>query len=94
MAKGNKGPRVEKTSAEKAAIHAAKAEKFKTLAKARTIRAVKAISLLKNLSGAGYVYTDKQVGQILNALYNTCDNVKIQFESKGKKADLSFEFVE
>jgi len=93
MAKGNRGTRVEKTSSEKAAIAAAKAAQFLKVAKPRVARALKSISLLENLSGAGYSYTPSQAKQITKALVlaiNTLDN-KLAKTSKGVAA---FEFAD
>jgi len=91
MAKGNKGPRVEKTAAEKAAIAAAKAEKFVKIAKARTSRAIKAINLLQNLSGSGYAYTPEQASQIVAALDKAVAALARRFEGKSKAETFDFQ---
>ena len=91
MAKA-KGPRVEKSQAEKDKIAAEKAAKFVKLAKARTSRAIKAISLIGNLSGSGYSYTEEQVSQITRALSKACGEVASKFVAKGKSAVSAFDF--
>lgn len=91
MAKGNKGPRVEKSEAEKAAAKAAKAAKFVDLAKKRTSKAIKSISLLENLSGSGYIYTQKQTQQIIAALDKAVGAVAKKFDKSVKTAS-EFDF--
>jgi len=65
---------------------AEKAAKFKELAQKRTIKALKAIAQIGNLSTSNYVRTDEQVKMILEALDDACEAVEKRFAAKGAVA--------
>lgn len=66
-----------------------KAEKFVTLAEARTNKALNAIRLLGNLSNkANYVYTDDQIEQIFETLEKQLQDTKNRFASSGVEKDV------
>lgn len=93
MAKGNKGPRVEKTAAQKAEAAATKVAQFLKVAKPRVARSIKSVSLLQNLSGSGYSYTESQAKQIVKALRKAVDDVEAKLLSKSKGKVSEFEFA-
>lgn len=70
-----------------------KAADFKRLVAKRTKNAVKAISLLCNLSGkSNYSYTDGQVTQMLTLLQDAVNGVKAAFAGKkDMKADVNWD---
>ena len=57
-----------------------KAEKFKRLAEPRVTNAVKKISLVGNLAGSGYEFTDEQSEKIFALLRSTVDEVEQKFQ--------------
>lgn len=72
-----------------------KAERFIRLAKPRMTKAIKAISVLGNLSGAGYEYTPEQVDKMRGAIDAEMQKAFAKFQPKqpGEKAKQpGFEF--
>ena len=67
-----------------------KEEKFSRLATKRTKNALDKISLLGNLAGPSYRYTDEQVQKIIVALRQAVDEVEGKFQKRGKKSEQSF----
>lgn len=62
------------------------ADRFKRLATARTNKAIKAISLLKNLSNRSlYSYSQAQVEVIIGALVDEVESVQAAFEPKAEQ---------
>jgi len=84
--------KVQKTDAQKAVAQQAKADRFVKLAKARTSRAIKTISLLQNLGRGNYVYTEEQARQIIHALDKAVAGVATSFGPKGVKLTHGFDF--
>ena len=68
-------------------------EKFLRLGKQRMEKALKAISLIGNLSGAGYEYTEADVDKINNALADSVEKVVAKFNPQAaKKTAVEFTF--
>lgn len=68
-----------------------KSASFKTLASARTSKALNAIKIIGNLANkANYEYTDEQVQKILDALDTACAQVDAAFKNPGVKASSGF----
>jgi hypothetical protein len=67
-------------------------DKFLRLAPARMEAALKKISLVGNLGGAGYDYQPGEVKQMLEALKAAVDEVETKFGNKrsGKRGGFSF----
>ena len=63
------------------------AESFCRLAQGRTNKAVKAISLIAQLTGTAYVSTDVQRRAVVAALQSAIDQVQDTFEGKTKASD-------
>lgn len=61
-----------------------KAQKFVRLAEPRVTRACKAISLVANLAGSSYEYTEEQVDTMFAAMQEELNNARAAF-SKGEK---------
>lgn len=59
-----------------------KQDKFIRVAEPRVSRAVKSISLLGNLAGSGYEYTEGQVEAMFAAVQEAADSAKAQFTRK------------
>lgn len=71
------------------------AERFKRLAKARTNKALKAISLIKNLSNRNlYHYTGDQLEVIIGALVDEVESLQAAFEPKQPAAVRTIDFNE
>lgn len=62
-----------------------KADKFRRLGQQRVTKAVKAITVIGNLSGAGYEYTETQIAAIKDALSFAVSNTLARFQPKQKK---------
>lgn len=68
-----------------------KAQKFARLANARVSKALKTVSLIGNLSGSGYEYSDDQIAKINKALRETIDTTMQRFNpAAAKKAASTF----
>ncbi len=63
------------------------ADAFHRLAQGRTNKAVKAISLIAQLTGSAYESSDVQRRAIVEALQASLDVVKDTFEGKAKASD-------
>ena len=59
-----------------------KANSFKRVVEPRVAKAVKAIGLIGNCSGAGYSYTPKQVTQITEVLLQAVTDTAERFSTK------------
>lgn len=57
-----------------------KEERFVRIAEPRVNRACKAISLLGNLSGSGYEYTQEQVDAMFGAVQKSLDTARASFD--------------
>lgn len=93
MAKAKAG-RKPMSEAEKAAKKTAnagesKSSKFSRLASARVTKTVKAISLIANLSGSGYEYTQEQVNKIESVLNKSVADTLARFVPREKAAEVS-----
>lgn len=64
-----------------------KAAKFSRLASARVTVAVKRISLIGNLAGSGYEYTEEQVDKIRQLLNEAVVAAMARFVAKNKTGD-------
>jgi len=97
MASVKKAPRGRKpASAESKESKAAESrrDKFLRLGKQRMEKTLKAISLIGNLSGSGYEYTEADVTRMNDALADAVEQVISRFnpqEKKAKGASFSFE---
>lgn len=60
-----------------------KEDKFKRLGKARTNRALTAISSIGKLSGSSYASTDEQRAAIFRAIRKATDDAEASFKPKG-----------
>lgn len=89
MASTKKTPnkRRQLTDAEKAARAKERAAKFEEIAAPRTRRALKAIGLIGNLSGSGYVSTTEQVEKIFGTLQKKLDETKARFVKTAKSEE-------
>jgi hypothetical protein len=66
-------------------------DKFVELAEKRTIKAIKSIRLIGNLSNkSNYNYTESDVKKIVNALENELKNLKRRFETTTSDDDVEF----
>jgi hypothetical protein len=68
-----------------------KADRFKRVGTPRINKAVKAISVIGNLSGNGYEYTDEQIGKINDALTDAVKVTMAKFVKGGKKDTVKVE---
>lgn len=59
-----------------------KEERFIRIAEPRVSRACKAVSLLGNLAGSGYEYTEEQVDAMFGAVQEALDTARAQFKKK------------
>ena len=69
-----------------------KQKAFKRVVVPRVAKAVKAINLIANCSGAGYSYTKEQAEQIKTALQTTLDDLSKKFTGTQDKTT-SFELT-
>ena len=68
-----------------------KGAKFARVVTPRVSKALKAISLIGNCSGAGYDYTPEQASQIIIALSKEIDVLEAKFAKKREKqSDFAF----
>lgn len=66
-------------------------DKFVELAEKRTVKAIKAVRLIGNLSNkTNYSYTDADVKKIITALDNELKSLKRRFETTSTEADVEF----
>lgn len=63
------------------------AEKFVRVVTPRINKAVKAIDLIGNCAGTGYVHTPKQVGNIVNILSKAVERVTAAYTKTGKATE-------
>jgi len=68
-----------------------KAEKFSRLAQARMSKALKNISLVGNLAGSSYDYSEEQVKEMEEALHQAVTKTISKFKKAEKKED-AFKF--
>lgn len=68
-----------------------KEERFIRIAEPRVSRACKAISLLGNLAGSGYEYTEEQVDAMFGAVKEALDTARAAFVKKPKDVKFKFE---
>jgi phage repressor protein C with HTH and peptisase S24 domain len=61
------------------------AHRFKVLGKKRLNKALKVISLIGNLSGSGYQFTEEQVAKIKSELHKAVDSAMARFDRAAKK---------
>ena len=67
-----------------------KQQKFVRIAEPRVTRACKTVSLLGNLEGSNYEYTEEQVDAMFNAVQQALDNARAAFSQKGKPKKFTF----
>ena len=67
-----------------------KEERFIRIAEPRVIRACKAVSLLGNLAGSGYEYTEEQVDAMFGAVQEALDTARAQFKKKNNVVRFKF----
>lgn len=68
-----------------------KEERFIRIAEPRVSRACKAVSLLGNLAGSGYEYTEEQVDAMFGAVQEALDTARAAFVKKPKGVPFKFE---
>ena len=68
-----------------------KEERFIRIAEPRVSRACKAVSLLGNLAGSGYEYTENQVDAMFRAVQEALDTARAAFNKKPKDVRFKFE---
>lgn len=68
-----------------------KEERFIRIAEPRVSRACKAVSLLGNLAGSGYEYTEEQVDAMFGAVKEALDTARAAFVKKPKDVKFKFE---
>ena len=68
-----------------------KEERFIRIAEPRVSRACKAISLLGNLAGSVYEYTEEQVDAMFGAVKEALDTARAAFVKKPKDVKFKFE---
>lgn len=68
-----------------------KEERFIRIAEPRVSRACKAVSLLGNLAGSGYEYTEEQVSSMFGAVQEALDTARAAFVKKPKEVKFRFE---
>lgn len=68
-----------------------KEERFIRIAEPRVSRACKAVSLLGNLAGSGYEYTEEQVEAMFGAVQEELDTARAAFVKKPKEVKFRFE---
>lgn len=67
-----------------------KEQRFVRIAEPRVSRACKAVSLLGNLAGSGYEYTEEQVNAMFGAVQEALDTARAQFKKKNNVARFKF----
>lgn len=67
-----------------------KEERFVRIAEPRFSRACKAVSLLGNLAGSGYEYTEEQVDAMFGAVQEALDTARAQFKKKSNVVRFKF----
>lgn len=67
-----------------------KEERFIRIAEPRVSRACKAVSLLGNLAGSGYEYTEEQVDAMFGAVQEALDTARAQFKKKSNVVRFKF----
>ena len=67
-----------------------KEERFIRIAEPRVSRACKAVSLLGNLAGSGYEYTEEQVDARFGAVQEALDTARAQFKKKNNVVRFKF----
>lgn len=67
-----------------------KEERFVRIAEPRVSRACKAVSLLGNLAGSGYEYTEEQVDAMFGAVQEALDTARAQFKKKNNVVRFKF----
>lgn len=67
-----------------------KEERFIRIAEPRVSRACKAVSLLGNLAGSGYEYTEEQVDAMFGAVQEELDTARAQFKKKNNVVRFKF----
>lgn len=68
-----------------------KEQRFVRIAEPRVSRACKAVSLLGNLAGSGYEYTEEQVDAMFGAVQEALDTARAAFVKKPKTVKFKFE---
>lgn len=68
-----------------------KEQRFVRIAEPRVSRACKAVSLLGNLAGSGYEYTEEQVDAMFGAVKEALDTARAAFVKKPKDVKFKFE---
>lgn len=68
-----------------------KEQRFVRIAEPRVGRACKAVSLLGNLAGSGYEYTEEQVDAMFGAVQEELDTARAAFVKKPKAVKFKFE---
>lgn len=67
-----------------------KEQRFVRIAEPRVSRACKAVSLLGNLAGSGYEYTEEQVDAMFGAVQEALDTARAQFKKKNNVVRFKF----
>lgn len=67
-----------------------KQQKFVRIAEPRVTRACKAVSLLGNLAGSNYEYTEEQVDAMFGAVQQALDNARAAFSKPDKLKKFTF----
>lgn len=67
-----------------------KEQRFVRIAEPRVSRACKAVSLLGNLAGSGYEYTEEQVDVMFGAVQEALDTARAQFKKKNNVVRFKF----
>ena len=67
-----------------------KEERCIRIAEPRVSRACKAVSLLGNLAGSGYEYTEEQVDAMFGAVQEALDTARAQFKKKNNVVRFKF----
>lgn len=67
-----------------------KEERFIRIAEPRVSRACKAVSLLGNLAGSGYEYTEEKVDAMFGAVQEALDTARAQFKKKNNVVRFKF----
>lgn len=67
-----------------------KEQRFVRIAEPRVSRACKTVSLLGNLAGSGYEYTEEQVDAMFRAVQEALDTARAQFKKKNNVVRFKF----
>lgn len=92
MAAPKRGRRPATASDKAAKANESRREKFLRLGRQRMTKALKAISLIGNLSGSGYEYTEADLDKMNNALADAIESVMARFNPKAKEEKSAFSF--